>query len=153
MAVFLVHLELPEYQGLRGPTGIDLSSETIRMWTGTIGQLFAHTLRKSRAAPSARWPRGEMVVRSGGEVLDKLVQKRRNMAVALKLLGTLLKNQGIHRDTSVTDGLASLPAAVSESALTRASTELTCESFSTAKARSSDFAATSVGDFVLVASS
>ncbi len=65
-------------------------------------------------------PRDKMVVRSGGdrmymwravddegEVLDMLVRKRRNMAAALKLLGTLLKNQGIHRDASVTDGIAS----------------------------------------------
>ena len=42
-----------------------------------------------------------------GEVLDMLVQKRRNMAAAFKLLRKLLKNQGIHREAIVTDGLAS----------------------------------------------
>jgi putative transposase len=47
-----------------------------------------------------------------GEVLDVLVQKRRNKAAALKLLRKLLKNQGIHPETIVTDGLASYPAAM-----------------------------------------
>ena len=107
--------------------GIDGSYETIRMWTRKFGRLFAHNLRKSRAAPSARWHLDEMVVRIGrermflwravddeGEVLDVLVQKRRNEAAALKLLRKLLKNQGIHREAIVTDGLASYPAAASE---------------------------------------
>ena len=49
-----------------------------------------------------------------GEVLDMLVQKRWNMAAALKLLRKLLKNQGIHPEAIVTDGLASYPAAVRE---------------------------------------
>ena len=43
-----------------------------------------------------------------------LVHKRRNMAAALKLFRKLLKNQGIHREAIVTDGLASYPAAASE---------------------------------------
>ena len=42
-----------------------------------------------------------------GKVLDMLVQKRRNMATAFKLLRKLLKIQGIHREAIVTDGLAS----------------------------------------------
>ena len=40
-----------------------------------------------------------------GEVLDMLVQKRRNKAAALKLFRKLLKNQGVHPETIVTDGL------------------------------------------------
>ena len=41
-----------------------------------------------------------------GEVLDVLVQKRRNKHAALKLLRRLLKNQGIHPETITTDKLA-----------------------------------------------
>ena len=41
-----------------------------------------------------------------GEVLDVLVQKRRNKPAALKLLRRLLKNQGIHPETITTDKLA-----------------------------------------------
>jgi transposase-like protein len=49
-----------------------------------------------------------------GEVLDVLVQKRRNKAAALKLLRKLLKNQEIHPATITTDGLASYRAATRE---------------------------------------
>ena len=45
-----------------------------------------------------------------GEVRGMLVQKRRDMAAALKLL----KNQGIHPQAIVTGGLTSYPAAVRE---------------------------------------
>lgn len=52
-----------------------------------------------------------------GEVLDVLVQKRRNKKAALKLLRKLLKNQGFVPET---DGLASYRAALRElGALTR----------------------------------
>ena len=53
-----------------------------------------------------------------GEVLDVLVQKRRNKTAALKLLRRLLKNQGVHPETITTDGLASYGAAVSDLNLT-----------------------------------
>jgi len=46
-----------------------------------------------------------------GEVLDVLVQRRRNKAAALKLLRKLLKTQGIHPEAIVTDKLASYRAA------------------------------------------
>jgi transposase-like protein len=46
-----------------------------------------------------------------GDVLDMLVQKRRNSAAALKLLRKLMKHQGICPDTIVTDGLGSYAAA------------------------------------------
>ena len=49
-----------------------------------------------------------------GEVLDMLVQKRQNKAAVFKLLLKLLKNQGVHLETIVTDGLASYPAVARE---------------------------------------
>ena len=51
-------------------------------------------------------------VDSEGEVLDMLVQKRRNKAAALKLLRKLLKNQGFVPERIVTDGLTSYRAAL-----------------------------------------
>ena len=42
-----------------------------------------------------------------GEVLDVLVQKRRNKAAALKLLPKLLKIQGFERDEIITYSLLS----------------------------------------------
>ncbi len=47
-----------------------------------------------------------------GEVLDVLVQKRRNKAATLKLLRKLFKNQGEPPERIVTDGLASYKAAM-----------------------------------------
>ena len=49
-----------------------------------------------------------------GEVLDVLAQKRRNAAAAIKLLRTLLKNQGVAPEIITTDRLASYGAAVAE---------------------------------------
>ena len=124
---FRFTLSFRDVEDLMAQRGIDLSYETIRMWTRKFGRLFARNLRTSRPAPSARWHLDEMVVRIGGErmylwravddegeVLDMLVQKRRNMAAAFKLLRKLLKNQGVHPETIVTDGLASYPAAARE---------------------------------------
>jgi transposase-like protein len=53
-------------------------------------------------------------VNDEGEVLDKLVQKRRNTGAALRLSRKLLKNQGIHPETIVTDKLASYGATTRE---------------------------------------
>lgn len=49
-----------------------------------------------------------------GEVLDVLVQKRRNKHAALKLLRILLKNQAVYPESITTDKLASCGAAVRE---------------------------------------
>jgi transposase-like protein len=46
-----------------------------------------------------------------GEVLDMLVQRRRNKAAALKLLRKLLRNNEVRPETIVTDKLASYRAA------------------------------------------
>ena len=102
---FRFTLSFRDIEELMAQRGIDVSYETIRRWTQKFGRLFAHNLQKSRAAPSARWHLDEMVVRMDGErmflwravddegeVLDVLVQKRRNMAAAFKLLRKLLKN-------------------------------------------------------------
>jgi transposase-like protein len=49
-----------------------------------------------------------------GEVLDMLVQKRRNTTAALRLLRKLLKNHGVHPEMIVTDGLTSYRSATRE---------------------------------------
>ena len=47
-----------------------------------------------------------------GEVLDVLVQKRRNKGAALKFLRKLLRKQGYAPDEIVTNGLAAYGAAL-----------------------------------------
>jgi putative transposase len=74
--------------------------------------------------PSPRWHLDEMVIRirgtriylwravdDEGEVLDMLLQKRRNKRAGLRLMRKLLKNIGIHPESIVTDGLRSYGAA------------------------------------------
>jgi transposase-like protein len=53
-------------------------------------------------------------VDSEGEVLDLLVQRRRNMAAAIRLMRKLLKKQGCAPEVLVTDKLRSYAAAKSE---------------------------------------
>lgn len=97
----------------------------MRCWVIEFGPLIAANLRRRRLAPTGRWHLDEMVVKIGGhrmylwravddegEVLDVLVQKRRNKHAALKLLRKLLKNQGVHPETVTTDKLASYRAAM-----------------------------------------
>ncbi len=82
--------------------GLDVSYETVRRWVLKFGPLYARNLRRRRPRPSAQWHLDEMVVTIGGrrmylwravddegEVLDILVQPRRNKAAAVELLRKL----------------------------------------------------------------
>jgi len=55
-----------------------------------------------------------------GEVLDVLVQKRRNKRAALKPLRKLLRNSGVHPETITSDKLPSYGAAVRDLGLASA---------------------------------
>lgn len=128
---FRFTLSIRDVEELLAQHGIDVSRETVRCWTLKFGPLIAANLRRRRCAPTGRWHLGEMYVRiggrkmwlwravdDGGKVLDVLVQKRRNKHAALKLLRTLLRNQGVHPESITTDKLASYGAAVRELGLT-----------------------------------
>ena len=54
-----------------------------------------------------------------GEVLDILVQSRRNKTAALKLMRKLMKKQGVAPDTIVTDKLPSYGAALNDLGLSK----------------------------------
>src|SRR5690606_22993573 len=99
----------------------------VRCWANKFGPAIAANIRRRRGRADSTWHLDEMIVRingkrmfmwravdSEGEVLDVLVQKRRNKAAALKLLRKLLKNQGFVPNAIVTDGLASYKAAMRE---------------------------------------
>ena len=104
--------------------GLEISYETVRRWVRKFGPMYARNLRRLRPRPSATWHLDEMVVSiagqkmylwravdSEGEVLDMLVQPRRNKAAALKLMRKLLKKQGYAPQVLVTDKLRSYAAA------------------------------------------
>src|SRR5579859_4667550 len=127
---FRFTLSLRDVEALLAERGIEVSYEAIWCWTQKFGVQFARNLRCSRPKPTGRWHLDEMVVRIGGrrmflwravddegEVLDMLVQRRRNKRAAMRLLRKLLKNQGIHPEAIVTDGLTSYAAAAGEMGL------------------------------------
>ena len=124
---FRFTLSFRDVEELLAQRGIEVSYETIRCWTLKFGPLIAANLRRRRSPSSGRWHLDEMVVRirgrrmflwravdDEGEVLDMLVQRRRNKHAALKLLRKLLKRQGVHPETITTDKLASYRAAALE---------------------------------------
>ena len=121
---FRFTLSIRDVEELLAQPGIEVSREAVRCWVNKFGPVIAANLRRHRSPPTGRWHLDEMVVKIGGrrtylwravddegEVLDVLVQKRRNKAAALKLFRKLLKHQGIHPETITTDRLASYRAA------------------------------------------
>ena len=111
--------------------GLDISYETVRRWVLKFGPAIARRLRRRRPRPSDRWHLDEMVVRIAGkrmylwravdhegEVLDMLVQRRRDSRAALRLMRKLLKNQGSTPELLVTDKLRSYASAFRQLRLT-----------------------------------
>ena len=117
-------LSYRDIEELLAERGLDLSYETVRRWVVKFGPLFARNLRRLRPRPSGTWHLDEMAVRIGGkrmwlwravdhegEVLDILVQPRRDKRAALRLMRKLLHKQGYAPAVLVTDKLASYGAA------------------------------------------
>src|SRR5258708_31007655 len=120
-------LSYRDVEDLLAERGLEVSYETVRRWVLKFGLLFARELRRRRPRPTPRWHLDEMaVVIAGrqfwlwravddeGEVLDLLVQRRRDKAAAVKLMRKLLKKQGFAPDVLVTDKLRSYGAAKAE---------------------------------------
>jgi putative transposase len=116
-----------DVEELLAQRGIDVSYETIRCWTIKFGPLIARRLKRRRPVPSPRWHLDEMVCSIGGkrmylwravdderEVLDLVVQRRRDTGAALRLLLRLLHNQPVEPKMITTDGLASCGAALDQ---------------------------------------
>ena len=117
-------LSLRDVEELLAERGLDISYETIRRWFLKLGQVYAAGLRKARYQPVDRWCPDEMVVvttkqkfylwravDSEGEVLDFLVQRRRDTHAAIRLMRKLLKRNGFAPSVMVTDRLCSYGAA------------------------------------------
>jgi hypothetical protein len=100
-------LSYRDVEELLAERGLDISYETVRRWVLKFGPAIARRLRQRRPRPGDRWHLDEMVVRISGErmylwravdheveVLDMLVQRRRDTRAALRLMRKLLKKQG-----------------------------------------------------------
>jgi putative transposase len=104
--------------------GITVTYEAIRQWCRKFGQLYANQLHRRRPRPGAKWHldevfltiRGEhhylwRAVDQDGNVLDILVQRRRNKAAAKKFFRKLLKGLRYIPRVMITDQLKSYGAA------------------------------------------
>ena len=91
-------LSYRDVEELLAERGIAVTYETVRRWVLKFGPVFARNLRRLRPRPSTQWHLDEMAVVIGGkrlwlwravdsegEVLDILVQPRRDRAAALRL--------------------------------------------------------------------
>jgi len=118
-------LSFRDVEDMLAERGLDISYETVRRWVSKFGPLFARELRKRRPRPTGRWHLDEMVVRIAGkqhwlwravddegEMLDILVQTRRDKAAALRFLRKLITKQGFAPETITTDKLGSYSAAI-----------------------------------------
>lgn len=124
-------LSLRDIEELLSERGLDVSYETVRRWFLKFGSHIAANLRGNRPTPSNHWHLDEMVivirgrrywlwraVDNEGEVLDFLIQSRRNTKAATRLMRKLQKRQGFAPSRIVTDKLRSYRAAFRRLGLT-----------------------------------
>jgi putative transposase len=115
---FRFALSYRDVEDMLAERGFDVSYETVRRWALKFGGIIARQLRRGRPRPDGRWHLDEVFVSingrqlyvwravdSEGEVLDILVQPRRDRKAALTLMRKLLKKQGVTPATIVTDKL------------------------------------------------
>ncbi len=125
--VWLYHrfpLSFRDVQELMLERGVEVSYETIRAWCDRFGQEYANQLRRRGPRPGTNgtWMRcsSRSTAHSGtcgarstqhGNVLDVLVQSRRNAVAAKKFFRRLLKGLRYVPRVIVTDKLASYQVA------------------------------------------
>ena len=116
---------LRDFEEMLVHRGVDVSYETTRAWTVKFRPRIAANLRRRKRPPSPRRHLDEVVstiagervwiwraVDGEGEVMDMIVQKRRDTGAAIRFLRRLLKNQHVEPEVIVTDGLRSYGAAL-----------------------------------------
>jgi len=124
---FRFALSYRDVEELLAERGVIVTYETVRQWCRKFGQTYANALRRRRPRPGDKWHLDEVFIRiSGvqhylwravdqdGNVLDILVQSRRDKAAATKFLRRLLKDLAYVPRVVITDKLASYGAAKRE---------------------------------------
>ena len=126
-AVWLYHrfaLSLRDVEELMLARGVAVTYETIRSWCARFGPDYANQLRRRRPGPGDKWHLDEVFVKINGtthylwravdqhgNVLDILVQSRRNAVAAKRFFRKLLKGLRYVPRVIVTDKLASYQVA------------------------------------------
>jgi putative transposase len=125
--VWLFHrfpLSFREVEELMLECGIVVSYETVRRWCTKFGQTYAGALRRRQPRPGDTWHLDEVFIKINGEqkylwravdqddnVLDILVQNRRDKAAARRFFRRLMKKTHAVPRVIVTDKLRSYGAA------------------------------------------
>ena len=126
-AVWLYHrfcLSFRDVEDLLAERGVEITYETIRRWCAKFGPDYARTLRRRRGRLGDRWFLDEVFVTirgrrhylwravdQDGDVIDILVQRRRNAHAAKRFFRKLMKGQGSEPRWLITDKLGSYAAA------------------------------------------
>ena len=126
-AVWLYHrfgLSFRDVEDLLAERGVSVTYESIRQWCLTFGLDYARRLRRRRGRMGDTWHLDEVFVKfhgrqqylwravdEDGDVIDILVQSRRNRRAAIRFFRKLLKGQGCVPRRLITDKLRSYPAA------------------------------------------
>jgi putative transposase len=124
---FRFTLSFRDVEDLLAERGLDISYESIRYWVLKFWKQYARNIKNRRPKSNCQWYLDEVFVSikgkrvylwravdDEGEVLEVLVQSRRNKKAALKLIRNLLKIQGFLPSKIVTDKLRSYVAALRE---------------------------------------
>jgi len=114
-----------DVEELLAERGVIVSDETIRQWCRKFGQIYGNALRRRRPRPGDTWHLDEVfvpingvqhdlgrAVDQDGNVLDILVQSRRDKRAAVQFLRKLLKGLAYVPRVVITDKLASYGAAM-----------------------------------------
>jgi transposase-like protein len=125
-------LSFRDVEDLLAERGTTVSHETIRRWVAHFGPIYARRLRAQRLSSTGRWHLDEVFVSIAGrqmylwravddegEVLDILVQARRDKDAAIRLMRKLLKNQRLVPSSIVTDRHRVCDAALRDLGLSR----------------------------------
>ena len=124
---FRFSLSYRDVEELLAERGVIVTYESVRQWCRTFGQTYANGLRRRRPRPGDKWHLDEGFIRingathylwravdQDGNVLDILVQGRRDTAAARKFFRRLLKDLAYVPRVVITDKLASYGAAKRE---------------------------------------
>ena len=125
-AVWLYHrfcLSFRDAEDLLAQRAVTVTYETIRQWCRTFGPAYARTLRRRRGRMGDTWYLDELFVNiqgrqqylwravdEDGDVIDVLVQSRRDRRAATRFFRKLLKRQGSVPRRLITDKLRSYAA-------------------------------------------
>src|SRR5215813_11806827 len=121
---FRFSLSFRDVEEMLAMRGVSLTYETVREWCLKFGQTYANALRRKSPQPGDRWHLDEVFIKingrlhylwravdQDGDVLDILVQSRRDKKAAKKFFRKLLKRLRYVPSVIITDKLKSYSAA------------------------------------------